>query len=59
LQASDHSPARFVMSAENYLKHNGPAPLDAEEIKEAVRDLLLSSGPPALIRVIGRTAYQA
>ena len=59
LQASEQPATRFVMTADSYLKHDGPAPLDAEEIKEAVRDLLLSSGPPALIRVIGRTAYQA
>ena len=59
LQASEQPATRFVMTADCYLKHDGQTPLDAEEIKEAVRDLLLSSGPPALIRVIGRTAYQA
>lgn len=53
-----HQP-RFIMSPENYLRHDGPEPLDAEEIKEAVRELLMSSAPPALMRVIGRTAYQA
>ena len=47
------------MTPEAYLTAAGPKPLDEDEIKEAVRELLMSSAPPALIRVIGRTAYQA
>lgn len=47
------------MTPEIYLRHAGPDPLDAEEIQEAVRELLLSSAPPALIRVIGRDSYEA
>ena len=47
------------MTPEAYLTGAGPKPLDEDEIKEAVRELLISSAPPALIRVIGRTAYQA
>lgn len=46
------------MSRDNFLRHDGPPALDADEITEAVRNLLMSSAPPALIRVIGRTAYQ-
>lgn len=48
-----------MMTPENYLSHGGPKPIDEEEIKEAVRQLLMSSSPPALLRVIGRTAFQA
>ena len=58
LQAAEQPQERFVMTPANYLRHDGAPPLDADEIMEAVRDLLMSSAPPALIRVIGRTAYQ-
>lgn len=57
LQLEDQPQERFVMTPENYLRFDGPPPLDAEEIVEAVRELLMSSAPPALIRIIGRTAY--
>lgn len=58
LQAQDQPQERFVMTPNNYLRNDNPPPLDAEEIMEAVHELLMSSAPPALIRVIGRTAYQ-
>lgn len=47
------------MTPENYLAPVGPKPIDEDEIKEAVRQLLMSSAPPALLRVIGRIAYTA
>ena len=58
VQPQDQPQERWVMSRDNFLRHDGPAALDADEITEAVRELLMSSAPPALIRVIGRTAYQ-
>ena len=59
LQPTETPQPRFVMTPEAYLTAAGPKALDEDEIKEAVRELLMSSAPPALIRVIGRTAYQA
>ena len=59
LQAPDQPQPRFTMSPENFLAQNGPRPLDEEEIQEAVRALLVTSAPPALIRIIGRAAYDA
>lgn len=59
MQVQAQPQSRFVMTPSNYLRNDGPAPLDADEIMEAVQELLMSSAPPALIRVIGRTAYQA
>jgi hypothetical protein len=35
----------------------GPAPLDADEIREAVEQLMLRRAPTALVRLIGKNAY--
>lgn len=59
VQPSSVPQPRFVMTPENFIAPPVNEPLDAEEIKEAVKNLLMSSAPPALIRVIGRTAYNA
>lgn len=36
---------------------SGPAPLDEDEIREAVEALLLRRAPAALVRLIGKNAY--
>ena len=59
LQPSSEPVPRYTMTPENFVAPAPSEPLDAEEIKEAVKILLMSSGPPALIRIIGRTAYTA
>ena len=37
--------------------YSGPPPLDAEEVKEAVGELLLRRAPVALVRLVGRSPY--
>lgn len=48
---------RVPMTEEQYLVTDGPAPLDDQEIREAVWSLLSSRAPPSLVRVIGKQAY--
>lgn len=39
------------------LPHRGPPPLDADEIREAVEQLLVRRAPATVLRLIGKTAY--
>ena len=48
---------RWVMSAEKFLMPDPKPPLDEEEIREAVWELLFSRAPPALVRVVGKQVY--
>ena len=49
---------RWVMTAERFLAADAAAPpLDEEEIREAVWELLFSRAPPALVRVVGKQVY--
>ncbi|KAG7671832.1 hypothetical protein Ndes2526B_g07257 [Nannochloris sp. 'desiccata'] len=45
------------MQADKYLTPVGPPPLDEEEVREAVWELLLRKAPSPLIRLVGRTPY--
>ncbi|KAL4430932.1 hypothetical protein ABPG75_006188 [Micractinium tetrahymenae] len=45
------------MDPEKFLVPGGPAPLDEEEIREAVEQLLLRRAPAAVVRLIGKNAY--
>ena len=46
------------MSPERFLAADAaPAPLDEEEIREAVWELLFARAPPALVRVVGKQVY--
>ena len=47
-----------MMTPENYVNAEATEPLDAEEIREALLSSLLSAAPPALVRVIGRSAFE-
>ena len=48
---------RWVMTAEKFLMPDPKPPLDEEEIREAVWELLFSRAPPALVRVVGKQVY--
>jgi hypothetical protein len=39
------------------MAQDAPRPLDEEEVREAVWELLFARVPPALVRVLGRQAY--
>jgi len=45
------------MQADKYLIPAGPPPLDEEEVREAVWELLLKKAPSPLIRLVGKTPY--
>jgi hypothetical protein len=45
------------MQADKYLTPAGPAPLDEEEVREAVWELLLKKAPSPLLRLVGKTPY--
>jgi Sorting nexin C terminal/PX domain len=45
------------MQPENYLTPAGTPPLDEEEVREAVWELLLRKAPSPLLRLVGKTAY--
>jgi hypothetical protein len=45
------------MTAERFMAQDAPRPLDEEEVREAVWELLFTRVPPALVRVLGRQAY--
>ncbi len=51
-------PRPALVTAEQFLQQPDAPPLDHEEINEAVYELLLSKGPPVLVRLIGRNCYQ-
>lgn len=51
-------PRPALVTAEQFLQQPDALPLDHEEINEAVYELLLSKGPPVLVRLIGRNCYQ-
>ena len=48
---------RWVMTAENFLAAHGDLPIDEDEIREAVWELLFARAPPALVRVVGKQVY--
>ena len=48
---------RWVMTAEKFLMPDPKPPIDEEEIREAVWELLFSRAPPALGRVVGKQVY--
>ena len=48
---------RWVMTAEKFLMADPKPPIDEEEIREAVWELLFSRAPPALVRVVGKQVY--
>ncbi|KAL6776573.1 CPLD29 [Auxenochlorella protothecoides x Auxenochlorella symbiontica] len=43
--------------ADSFLTPNGPPPLDAEEVREAVAQLLLTCAPATLVGLVGKSAY--
>ena len=45
------------MTIERFLMPDPNPPLDEEEIREAVWELLFSRAPPALVRVVGKQVY--
>jgi sorting nexin-13 len=45
------------MQADKYLTPAGPSPLDEEEVREAVWELLLRKAPGPLLRLVGKTPY--
>ena len=45
------------MTAEKFLMPDPKPPIDEEEIREAVWELLFSRAPPALVRVVGKQVY--
>lgn len=45
------------MTVEKFLSPDPKPPLDEEEIREAVWELLFSRAPPALVRVVGKQVY--
>ena len=49
---------RWVMTIEKFLMPDPYPPIDEEEIREAVWELLFSRAPPALVRVVGKQDYQ-
>ena len=59
VQDPNVSPPRpALVTAEQFMQQPEAPPLDNEEINEAVYELLLSKGPPVLVRLIGRNCYQ-
>jgi hypothetical protein len=48
---------RYTMRAERFLEP-GPPPIDADEVREALWEALMEKAPPALVRLVGRSAYQ-
>ena len=55
--ASARARCTSFTTAEGYLDPTGPAPLDEEEVRSAVQQLLLSRAPTALLRLVGRGPY--
>ena len=45
------------MTIERFLMPDPNPPIDEEEIREAVWELLFSRAPPALVRVVGKQVY--
>jgi hypothetical protein len=45
------------MTAENFMEDRSPAPLDEDEIREALAAALTEQAPPALVRFVGKPAY--
>ncbi|CAL8462775.1 g2308 [Coccomyxa elongata] len=50
---------RWVMTAENFMEPHGEPPIDEDEIREAVWELLFARAPPALVRVVGKQVYHS
>jgi hypothetical protein len=48
---------RWTMTVENFLAPSPEPPIDEDEIREAVRELLFSRSHPALVRVVGKQVY--
>ncbi len=57
MQANPHLRPQHV-TPETFLVASHLDHLDADEIEEAVRELLLSKAPPVLVRLIGKHCYQ-
>lgn len=57
MQATSHLRPQHV-TPENFLVTSHDDHLDADEIEEAVHELLLSKAPPVLVRLIGKGCYQ-
>ena len=50
--------ARHSVSPETYVVYGAVTPMDEDEVREAVEKLLLGErAPPALLKVVGRSAY--
>ena len=51
-------PLRHVATPENYILYGAAVHVDDDEVREAVEKLLLGDrAPPALLKVVGRAAY--
>ena len=48
---------RRAMAPERFMVSDAARPLDEDEVREAVWELLFARVPPALVRVLGRQAY--
>ena len=50
--------ARHSVTPESYVMYGALTPVDEDEVREAVEKLLLGErAPPALLKVVGRNAY--
>ena len=50
-------PASVRVTAENFMEDRSDAPLDEDEIREALAAALTQQAPPALVRFVGKPAY--
>ena len=56
--APGQAPLRHIATPENYVVYGATTPMDEDEVREAVEKLLLGErAPPALLKVVGRAAY--
>ena len=50
-------PESVRVTAENFMEDRSAAPLDEDEIREALAAALTQNAPPALVRFVGKPAY--
>lgn len=54
---ADKPQPRWIMAAEKFLAPDPEPPIDEDEIREAVWELLFKRSHPALVRVVGKQVY--
>ncbi|KAK9807024.1 hypothetical protein WJX72_010915 [[Myrmecia] bisecta] len=50
---------RWCTKPEHFMGPEPPHPIDADEVREAVWDLLMRRAPPALLRIVGKQVYES